>query len=138
MHVRHSGWERTSATSLQRRLPLSLGGVGLRSAVRTSNSAFWGSWVYSLPLVRERHPEVVDMIVAALDELVGTRSRGAGFVSGNDDVFLTVARARCESALLSRREIVGEPCWRVGAGGGDGDSPLLSDVLSDFSHAGSS
>ena len=48
-------------------LPLSLGGVGLRSAVRTSNSAFWASWAASLPMVRERQPEVADMIVAALD-----------------------------------------------------------------------
>ena len=47
-------------------LPQSLGGVGLRSAVRTSNSAFWASWADSLPMVRERHPEAVDMIVAAL------------------------------------------------------------------------
>ena len=48
-------------------LPLSMGGLGLRSAVRTSNSAFWASWADSLPMVRERHPEVADLVVDALD-----------------------------------------------------------------------
>ena len=47
-------------------LPLSMGGLGLRSAVRTSNSAFWASWAGSLPMVRERHLEVADMIIDAL------------------------------------------------------------------------
>ena len=41
--------------------------LGLRSAVRTSNSACWASWADSLPMVRERHPEVADMIVNVLD-----------------------------------------------------------------------
>ena len=44
-------------------LPLRMGGLGLRSAVRTSNSAYWASWADSLPMVRERHPGVADMIV---------------------------------------------------------------------------
>ena len=46
-------------------LPLSMGGLGLRSAVRTSNSAFWAGRADSM--VRERHPLVADMIVDALD-----------------------------------------------------------------------
>ena len=45
-------------------LPLSMGGFGLRSAVRTSNSAFWASWADSLPMVRERHPEVANLVDA--------------------------------------------------------------------------
>ena len=48
-------------------LPLSVGGLGLRSAVRTSSSAHWASWADSLPMVRERHPGVADMIVDALE-----------------------------------------------------------------------
>ena len=32
-------------------LPLSLGGLGLRSAVRTSPSAFWTSWADCLPMI---------------------------------------------------------------------------------------
>ena len=47
-------------------LPLSMGGLGLRSAVRTSSSAHWASWADSLSMVRERYPGVADMIVDAL------------------------------------------------------------------------
>ena len=46
-------------------LPLSMGGLGLRIAVRTSSSAHWASWADSLSMVRERHPGVADMIVDA-------------------------------------------------------------------------
>ena len=45
-------------------LPLCMGGLGLRSAVRTSSSAQWAD---SLSMVRERHPGVADMIVDALE-----------------------------------------------------------------------
>ena len=48
-------------------LPLSMGGLGLRSAVRTSSSAHWASWADSLSMVREHHPGVADMIVDALE-----------------------------------------------------------------------
>ena len=49
-------------------LPLSLGGLGLRSAVRTSPSAFWASWADCLLIISARHPAVADMIIR---ELVG-------------------------------------------------------------------
>ena len=52
-------------------LPLSMGGLGLRSAVRTSNSAFWASWADSQPMVRE-HPEVADLVVDVLDSDPGS------------------------------------------------------------------
>ena len=48
-------------------LPLSLGGLGLRSAVRTSPSAFWASWADCFPMISARHPAVVDMIIRELD-----------------------------------------------------------------------
>ena len=47
------------------RLPLSMGGLGLRS-VRTSPAAHWASWVDSLPMIQKRHPAVVRLIVAQL------------------------------------------------------------------------
>ena len=44
-------------------LPLSLGGLGLRSAVRTSTPSYWASWADCLPMIQQRHPEVVaDMV----------------------------------------------------------------------------
>ena len=48
-------------------LPLALGGLGLRSAVRTSLPAHWASWGECLGMIKDRHPEVADMIVSALE-----------------------------------------------------------------------
>ena len=48
-------------------LPLSMGGLGLRNAVRTSVPAFWASWADSLQMVHERHPVVAERIVEVLE-----------------------------------------------------------------------
>ena len=48
-------------------LPMALGGLGLRSAARTSPSAFWASWADCLPMVQKRHPEVAACIVEMLN-----------------------------------------------------------------------
>ena len=37
-------------------LPMSLGGLGLRSAVRTSKAAHWACWADCFAMIRERHP----------------------------------------------------------------------------------
>ena len=47
-------------------LPLSSGGLGLRSAARLSPAAFWASWADSLAMIRERHPDIAAQIVDAL------------------------------------------------------------------------
>ena len=52
------------------RLPLSMGGLGLRSAVRTSHAAHWASWADSAPMIQKRHPGVVRLIVAQLTDQV--------------------------------------------------------------------
>ena len=44
-------------------LPLSMGGLGLRSASRLRESAFWASWVDCLEMIRQRHPEVATQLV---------------------------------------------------------------------------
>ena len=44
-------------------MPLSIGGMGLRSAHRTSPPVYWASWADSLPMIRERHPEVARTIM---------------------------------------------------------------------------
>ena len=43
-------------------LPLALGRLGLRSAIRSQNAAYWASWADSLPQIRERHPDIADQI----------------------------------------------------------------------------
>ena len=48
-------------------LPLSLGGLGLRSASLTSRPPFWSSWADCLGMVQQRHPDVSTLIVHALD-----------------------------------------------------------------------
>ena len=58
-------------------LPLAMGGLGLRSAVRTSPSAFWASWADCLPMVQKRHPEVAACIVERLSNQPRTPCLGA-------------------------------------------------------------
>ena len=47
-------------------LPLSLGGLGLRSATRTRVSAYWASWADTLPMVQSRHPQIADIMCISL------------------------------------------------------------------------
>ena len=47
-------------------LPLSMGGLGLRSAVRTRGPAHWSSWADCLPMVHA-HPDVAVQMVALLE-----------------------------------------------------------------------
>ena len=47
-------------------LPMRMGGLGLRSATRCAESAFWASWADALPMISERTPPVVDMMVHAM------------------------------------------------------------------------
>ena len=52
-------------------LPFSIGGLGLRSAVRTSTAAYWSSWADTLSMIRARHPTVADDVVIALSANLG-------------------------------------------------------------------
>ena len=47
-------------------LPLSLGGLGLRSAIRTKQSAYWASWADSLGMLHNRHSNVADAFLECL------------------------------------------------------------------------
>ena len=49
-------------------LPLFWEGWGLRSAVRNQDSAFWASWADSLAMIHQRHLEVANSIVVALED----------------------------------------------------------------------
>ena len=71
-------------------LPLSSGGLGLRSAVRTSVPAHWASWADVLPMIRDRHPVVATTIVNALENdpaspCLGTASRAAQDLDGVEE-----------------------------------------------------
>ena len=49
-------------------LPLSLGGLGLRSASLLSRAACWASWADSLQMVQQRHPAVSHQILRSLHD----------------------------------------------------------------------
>ena len=67
------------------RLPLSLGGLGLRSATLLSRPAFWASWADCLEMIHQRHPTVCARVVDALHtqhpsvHLAGVRASGEHF-----------------------------------------------------------
>ena len=48
-------------------LPLSKGGLGLRSAVRSREAAHWASWADCLPMVQKRHPQVAGIMLQGLN-----------------------------------------------------------------------
>ena len=52
-------------------MPLVLGGIGLRSAMRTRTPAFWASWADSLAMIHVRHREVASQFVVALEQGAG-------------------------------------------------------------------
>ena len=47
--------------------PLSMGGLGLTSAVRSRVAAHWSSWADCIKMVRDRHPIVADLIMHGID-----------------------------------------------------------------------
>ena len=55
-------------------MPLVLGGLGLRSACRVSQPAYWASWADALHVIHNRHPEVAAQLVTALEDEPELRS----------------------------------------------------------------
>ena len=55
-------------------LPMRMGGLGLRSASRMAQSAFWASWADAMPMISERLPEVANRVELqlAMEEPVGS------------------------------------------------------------------
>ena len=58
-------------------LPMVLGGLGLRSATRVRQAAYWSSWADCLPMVHHRHPMVAATLVAQLSGNPETRCLSA-------------------------------------------------------------
>ena len=77
-------------------MPLLLGGIGLRSAVRTSLPAYWASWGDCLHMVHQRHPDIAEVLVNHLE-------------AGGDTPYLS-------AAVAAARELMGvegfePPSW---------------------------
>ena len=50
------------------RLPMRMGGLGLRSAERCADAACWASWADALEMNNQRTPAVADMVVHVMQE----------------------------------------------------------------------
>ena len=92
-------------------LPLALGGLGLRSATRTSESAFWASWADSLAMIRERHLTVAAAIVGSLERSVdmsptlASVARARHHISGpGKPWFKEPARQNANRMILNQEE----------------------------------
>ena len=68
-------------------LPMRMGGLGSRSAVRTSPAAFWASWADALSMIQTRLPEIAD---AAMRQMEAREATGC---------------------LAELQEFVGRPQW---------------------------
>ena len=55
------------AAKITANFPLSMGGLGLTSAVRTRVAAYWSSWADCIKMIRDRPPEVADTIVEGIN-----------------------------------------------------------------------
>jgi hypothetical protein len=53
-------------------LPLRLGGLGLRSAGRTTTAAYWASWADALPVLRKKVPSSAENFLAELQKPAGS------------------------------------------------------------------
>ena len=69
--------DQDAVTKLIATMPLVLGGLGLRSAARTRQAAFWASWADCLPMIRERHPELAEDLLLRLEGGANTSALGA-------------------------------------------------------------
>ena len=80
-------------------LPARLGGIGLRSALRTRSAAFWAGWADALPVLKSRVP---DLARAALTQLE----------RGHQSGWATCREAATASASLQQASFDGLPTWQ--------------------------
>jgi hypothetical protein len=80
-------------------LPLRFGGLGMRSAARTANAAYWASLADTLPMIRERMPESAQEMVKALQGETATTEHSC------------LAEAREAAGLLQREGFARQPTW---------------------------
>ena len=91
-------------------LPLRLGGLGLRSAVRLAPAAYWASWADALAMIARRHPVEVRHIVDHL-------ARGS---ESNSAVLRQAAAGALTLAAEGFTEI---PTWQALAAGARPEPP---------------
>ncbi len=94
-------------------LPASLGGLGLRSALRTAESAHWASWVDALPVLASKAPRVTGMIMTELGRDQGPTT----------SCLQEVARARTRLGELGAEDL---PTWQEAVAGTEPPQPATN------------
>ena len=96
--VSFSTWTR------QARLPLRMGGCGLRDSRRTSVAAFWASWADALPTLQARFPASLGALALELESSSAPRclqeANRAGRALAAAQAAPALARTVCSSAFL--------------------------------------
>jgi hypothetical protein len=93
-------WER------QARLPLTLGGCGLRSNARTSPAAFWASLADCLPVLSRRYLHFAALLVASLDQQAAQPGDSRTLIGGASEAALFL-RDQSFEAMPSRDLLCG-------------------------------
>ena len=97
-------------------IPQIFGGLGLRSAVRTAEPAYWAAWADALPILLERLPEYARLWVAQLTEAESC----SDFPLGSLPACLKeaeVARRKLQLEAASVRNVWKLPSWAEIAAG---------------------
>ena len=76
-------------------LPMRMGGLGLRVAVRMALAAYWASWADALPMYQERLPVEAQNVLVVLD--------------GDAEVEGCLGEVRVAAAGLDRQGLIGPP-----------------------------
>ena len=79
-------------------LPMRMGGLGLRRAMRMAPAAYWASWADALQMVDQRLPEVANRVV---NKLADEEPAGC------------LGQLRGAASQLDRRGFVGRPDWHA-------------------------
>ena len=80
-------------------LPMRMGGLGLRSAARGGDAAYWASWADALEMISKRNPVVADKVVAVM-------------VQEAPPVEECLAELRAASERLDREGFWWRPTWQ--------------------------
>ena len=95
-------------------LPGRLGGLGLRSALRSSSAAYWASWVDVLPVIRAKAQDIAAAMVAALaTEEAGVRP-GHASLDGKAPCLREAASCLSQVTEAGAENL---PTWREAANG---------------------
>ena len=101
-------------------LPM-MGGLGLRSAVRTAPGAFWASWADALPMLQQRLPRLTGQVMHHLS---------------HPDAFGCLGELQESVSRLDRDGFIARPCWEMLRRGARPRPPLIVEP-GEWHHGGS-